>query len=180
MIQTKIALLEIASSIDSNNYLVIDNTEVTKRATIDTVSDYIKNQYDSSFNSLSTTLQSDFDSLSTSFDDLSSFVATRTERVSLSSTNSDIILRASDSGGMITYSESTNISAYINNNINLDGYTVTIAQLGGGTITIALSSSYNEGNMISYGDLFETAGPGSTVSITRVSDNNYLIAGLLQ
>jgi hypothetical protein len=101
-------------------------------------------------------------------------------RVTLSSTDTSFVVQDNQSGILITYSNTSNITAYITPHINTTNFVTTLAQLSSGTITVGLSSSYTDGNLISYGDLFETAGKGSTVNITRVSNNNFLITGLLQ
>jgi hypothetical protein len=87
---------------------------------------------------------------------------------------------SSDIGSTITYTGYQNITAYITSPINTTGFITSIAQLSSGTVTISLSSSYTAGNLISYGSLYTTAGKGAIASLIRTSDNNFLLAGLLQ
>lgn len=89
------------------------------------------------------------------------------------------LIESSDIGKILTYSYSAPITAYISQQINTTGFNTTISQLSSGTVTVLLSS-YPTGRIISYCGLYETAGEGSTASIIRVSDNNFLLNGLLQ
>ena len=80
---------------------------------------------------------------------------------------------------MLTYSGTQNITAWIDSGLNSVGANTTVAQLNTGTVTIALSSSYN-GTLVSYNQLYTTAGPGAVASIGRVRNNVFLLTGLLQ
>lgn len=97
----------------------------------------------------------------------------------ISTVSNSFQLTESNWGELITYTGVTPITAWVTSNINSEGYNTTIAQLSSGGVTVALSS-YAAGTLISYGDLYETAGSGAVVSITRVSDNKFLITGILQ
>jgi hypothetical protein len=111
---------------------------------------------------------------------LSAYVESKISRVSLSSVNTNFSFIDLQSGVLTSYSNTQNITAYIGPEINTPNFVTTVAQLSSGTITLKLSSSYTDGSLISYGDLYETAGVGATANIVRVSDNKFLITGLLQ
>jgi len=179
MVQTKIAQLEIAARVKETDYLVIDNTEVTRRATVELVGDKIRESYDATFNNLTTQVVSSFDVLESEFNTLSAFVDEKFNKVSLEQVSQDIIFAPENSGEMLYYSGVNNISAFITPDINTQGYTTSVAQLSSGTITLLLSS-YIGGKVIAYGNLIETAGPGATANVTRINNNTFLITGLLQ
>lgn len=118
--------------------------------------------------------------LTTDVLEISSFVNEKFNKVTLGTTSTNIVLTGADSGKLITYSNTSNITAYITPGINTTGYTASLAQLSSGTIKIAVSGTYTTGNLITYGGLVETAGVGATANITRVADNTFLLTGLLQ
>lgn len=165
MAETKITQLVISPSIDGTEYLIVDNTEVTRRTTI---------------NSLSTidvlTNKQEFNELKNSIVTLSSYWA---GYLKINSATTNYRILSSDIGGMITYTGSQNITAFITNDINITGFTTTISQLSSGTVTVALSSGYNS-SLISYGNLYTTAGKGAVASIIRTSNDIFLISGILQ
>ena len=182
MAETKIALLTISPSIDGTDYLIVDNTEVTRRTTINSLSSVaakwslptstVVQANSASWNNTYTTVQT-----------LSAYVETKVaevSRVSLSSVNTNFNFIDLQSGVLTSYSNTHNITAYIGPAINTPNFVTTVAQLSSGTITLKLPSSYTGGSLISYGDLYETAGVGATANIVRVSDNKFLITGLLQ
>jgi len=94
-------------------------------------------------------------------------------------TSTSFTISADNRNKMIVYTNTSAITAYITTNINVAGFNTTIAQLSTGTVTIALSNNYSAG-IISYGNLYTTAGQGAVVSLIRASDNIFLISGLLQ
>jgi hypothetical protein len=138
----------------------------------------------SSFITLSAQLITDVTTLSTELTtdvlEISSFVNDKFNKVTLGTASTNIVLTGADSGKLITYSNTSNITAYITPGINTTGYTASLAQLSSGTIKIAVSGTYTTGNLITYGGLVETAGVGATANITRVADNTFLLTGLLQ
>jgi hypothetical protein len=180
MVQTRISQLEIIDRVRDTDYFVIDNTEVTRRVTAEVVQNKIRQSFDTTFTNLTSQVVSSFEAIVTDFEELSTFVDEKFNKVTLRQTSNDIIFLPENSGEVIHYSGSTNISAFITPNINTQGYTTTVAQLSTGTITLMLSSSYTDGSVIAYGDLVETAGPGATANVIRINNNAYLITGLLQ
>jgi hypothetical protein len=113
------------------------------------------------------------------YETLSNFVIKKVTELSLEEVNSSFEIPPNKSGFMFLYTGSSNISAFVTSSINLSGFTASFAQLSSGSITILLNS-YPSGRIISYGDLYETAGEGSTANVTRVTNNNFLLTGLLQ
>jgi hypothetical protein len=102
-----------------------------------------------------------------------------TNYLSISSISSNYTILSSDANSLLTYSGTQNISAYITNNINTAGFNTTISQLSSGTVSLLLSSGYSA-NRISYSNLYTTAGIGAMISLIRVSNNTFLVSGLLQ
>jgi hypothetical protein len=82
-------------------------------------------------------------------------------------------------GGMLYWNGTTNINLSVSQTLNIPNFTVSVVQLSSGTITITKVNSYNC-ELISYGDLFETAGKGSVASIISIPADRYLITGILQ
>jgi hypothetical protein len=99
--------------------------------------------------------------------------------LSISSISSNYTILSSDANSLLTYSGTQNISAYITNNINTAGFNTTVSQLSSGTVSLLLSSGYSA-NRISYSNLYTTAGIGAMISLIRVSNNTFLVSGLLQ
>jgi len=136
-------------------------------------------------------LNNQFISLSSSFKQLTTNVTAETNKIAILSSlntylpivsavnNSNFTIALSSMGNMITYTGMQNITAFITNNINVNGFVSTVAQLSTGTITIALSSTYSA-TRIAYNNSFTTAGVGAVASLMRVSNNQFLITGLLQ
>ena len=111
---------------------------------------------------------------------LSSFVVDRTTRVTLTTALTSFNFTNDQSGVITTYTKTPNITAYVNSDVNTPNYVTTVAQLSTGSVTIRLHPSYTTGVLISYGELYETAGKGATANIVRVTDNTFLLTGLLQ
>lgn len=111
---------------------------------------------------------------------LSSFVVDKTTRVTLNTTLTSFNFTNDQSGVITTYTKTPNITAYVNSDVNTPNYVTTVAQLSTGSVTIRLHPSYTTGVLISYGELYETAGKGATANIVRVTDNTFLLTGLLQ
>lgn len=165
----KISQLDINVLLNSTDSLVIDDGIDTTRTSLATLSDY-----------LSGAITENFDALGDQFDTLSDFVDEKFNQTTLGSVTEDTILDLESSGKLITFTDTSNITAYVTDVINSPGYTVSLAQMDTGTITIALSDDYVLGSLVSYGDLLETAGPGSTANIICTSNNTFLVTGLLQ
>ena len=140
-------------------------------------------------------LNNQFISLSSSFNQLTTNVTAETSKIAILSSlntylpivsavnNSNFTIALSSMSNMITYTGTQNITAFITNNINVNGFVSTVAQLSTGTVTIALSSTYSatySATRIAYNDSFTTAGVGAVASLMRVSNNQFLITGLLQ
>ena len=116
----------------------------------------------------------------TQFQSLCSSVQSSTSNyLNIDSISTSYTILSSDTNRLLTYSGTPNITAYITNNLNTTGFNTTISQLSTGTISILLSSGYSA-NRISYSTLYTTAGIGAVVSLIRVSNNTFLVSGLLQ
>ena len=182
MAETKIALLTISPSIDGTEYLIVDNTEVTRRTTINSLSG-VAVKWSSPASTVVQANSANWNNTYSTVQTLSAYVETKVaevSRVSLSSVDTDFSFIDLQSGVLTSYSNTQNITAYIGSEINTPNFVTTVAQLSSGTITLKLSSSYTAGSLISYGDLYETAGVGATANIVRISNNKFLITGLLQ
>ena len=136
MTETKISQLAISSSLNGTEYLIVDNTEVTRRTTINSLSSVLTLTNNQEFNELKNTIKT-----------LSSFSS---GYLQIKDITSDYTLLSTDTGITITHSNTQNITAYITNKINTVGFNTSIAQLDTGTITIALSSNYANAKLISY------------------------------
>ena len=250
MAETKITQLVISPSIDGTEYLIVDNTEVTRRTTINSLSSVVQTwtipsntvvqSNSATWNSTTSTVQSNsatwtqgtsastgnvavntvVQSNSATWNNTSSIVqlnsatwsqgnsavntvvqsnsATWNNTTSTVQSNSatwsqsnsatyfdtiptstSFTISADNRNKMIVYTNTAAITAYITSNINVAGFNTTIAQLSTGTITIALSNNYSA-SIVSYGNLYTTAGKGAVVSLIRANDNIFLISGLLQ
>lgn len=136
-----------------------------------------------------TFLNNQFINLSSSFNQLTTSVTVETSKIAtLSSLNTflpivsaagNFTIALSSMNNMITYTGSQNVTAFITNNINVNGFVSSVSQLSTGTVTIALSSTY-AATRIAYNNSFTTAGVGAVASLMRVSNNQFLITGLLQ
>jgi hypothetical protein len=80
---------------------------------------------------------------------------------------------------MLYWNGTTNINLSVSQTLNIPNFTVSVVQLSSGSVTITKIASYNC-ELISYGDLFETAGKGSVASIISIPADRYLITGILQ
>jgi hypothetical protein len=161
MPNVRIANLETAASITGNEFLVLDDASVTRKTTV---------------RSLSTFYFEKLNEIKNAVIALSSYWSTS---LNINNVTGDYKITPLDSAGMVAYSGTQNITAFITNDIDLTGLNTTIAQLSSGTVTVALSSGYS-GSLISYGDLYTTAGKGAVASVIRTSNDTFLISGLLQ
>lgn len=103
-----------------------------------------------------------------------------TNKVSLTEVFSTHGLSANNSSAVVFYTGTDNITAYIGDVVNVEGYNTTYIQLSSGSIMFAIDSEYSDGQLISYANLYESAGQGSTMSIVRLRDNIFILNGLLQ
>lgn len=165
MPSVRISNLETAASITGNEFLVLDDTSVTRKTTVRSLSTFYFETNEQKLNEIKNAVIT-----------LSSYWSTS---LNLNPVTINYTILPTDSAGMIIYSGTQNITAFITNSINITGFNTTISQLSTGTITIAPSSGYNA-SLISYGDLYTTAGKGAVASLIRTSDNVFLISGLLQ
>lgn len=149
--------MSLATNVENSDFIMIDNTIETKKTTVGSLSSCFATK-----NELQTTQR--VNTL-----DLGNILI-----------GSNYTLSLSDLGKMLMYSKTSPITAFVTSAINTIGYNTMITQLSSGSVTIALSSNYTSGGLISYGNLFTTAGVGAIASIARVSDNNFLISGILQ
>lgn len=94
--------------------------------------------------------------------------------------STDYVLTISDLGGLIIYDSPSDHFIDVPESINVDFFNVNIVQVGDGGLTFRISSGYGNGEIISYGDLFQTAGKGSPATILRYSNNKFLLTGILQ
>jgi hypothetical protein len=133
------------------------------------------------------TIENDYNSNKPKWD--GTYTTVRSNSASWSNNNTRVTLNTvltsfnftNDQSGVITtYTKTPNITAYVSSDINTSNYVTTIAQLSSGSVTIKLHPSYTTGILISYGELYETAGKGATANIVRVTDNTFLLTGLLQ
>jgi hypothetical protein len=165
MTETKIAQLVISPSIDGTEYLIVDNTEVTRRTTINSLSTVY-----------SLTNKQEFNELKNGIETLSGNWA---GYLKVNNIIEDYNIQPSDAGGIITYTGTQNITLTVTSDINTTGFTTTFSQLSSGTITVVPANNYS-GSLISYGDLYTTAGKGAVASVIRTSNDTFLISGLLQ
>lgn len=142
----------------------------------ETLSNDINNKNTTQINNLSSNLYLE---IQTNNNELSSFVNEKVTRLTSEVISTTFSILSNKSGVMFLYTGNDNISAFITPSVNIVGFTSSFAQLSTGSITIALSS-YPNGRIISYGQLYKTAGEGATANITRVDNNNFLLTGLLE
>jgi hypothetical protein len=172
MAETKISQLTISPSIDGTEYLIVDNTEVTRRTTINSLSTVY-----------SLTNKQEFNELKNEFTELKNGIETLSGNwagyLKVNNIIEDYNIQPSDAGGIITYTGTQNITLTVTSDINTTGFTTTFSQLSSGTITVVPANNYS-GSLISYGDLYTTAGKGAVASVIRTSNDTFLISGLLQ
>jgi hypothetical protein len=86
MIRTKIAQLEISDNVKDTDFVIVDNTEVTKRATVGVLSETLKNSYELSLNTYIAVLTSTASNILTSFNsiqaEVDAAIATITNNIS--------------------------------------------------------------------------------------------------
>jgi len=196
MAETKITQLVISPSIDGTEYLIVDNTEVTRRTTINSLSSVVQTwaipsntilqSNSATWNNTSSTVQTYSATWSQGNSAVNTVVQSNSATwsqgivyLNVASISGNYLISTNDLGRMLVYSATSPITAYITSSLNISGFNTTVAQLSTGTITIALSSNYSA-NLISYSNLVQTAGTGAIATIARVLNNTFLITGLLQ
>jgi hypothetical protein len=196
MAETKITQLVISPSIDGTEYLIVDNTEVTRRTTINSLSSVVQTwaipsntilqSNSATWNNTSSTVQSNSGTWSQGNSAVNTVVQSNSATwsqgivyLNVASISGNYLISTNDLGRMLVYSATSPITAYITSSLNISGFNTTVAQLSTGTITIVLSSNYSA-NLISYSNLVQTAGTGAIATIARVLNNTFLITGLLQ
>jgi hypothetical protein len=143
MTETKIAQLVISPSIDGTEYLIVDNTEVTRRTTINSLSTVY-----------SLTNKQEFNELKNGIETLSGNWA---GYLKVNNIIEDYNIQPSDAGGIITYTGTQNITLTVTSDINTTGFTTTFSQLSSGTITVVPANNYS-GSLISYGAPYTSTG----------------------
>jgi hypothetical protein len=196
MAETKITQLTISPYIDGTEYLIVDNTEVTRRTTINSLSSVVQTwaipsntilqSNSATWNNTSSTVQTysgtwlqGNSAVNTVVQSNSATWSQGIVYLNVASISGNYLISTNDLGRMLVYSATSPITAYITSSLNISGFNTTVAQLSTGTITIALSSNYSA-NLISYSNLVQTAGTGAIATIARVLNNTFLITGLLQ
>lgn len=196
MAETKITQLTISPYIDGTEYLIVDNTEVTRRTTINSLSSVVQTwaipsntilqSNSATWNNTSSTVQTYSGTWSQGNSAVNTVVQSNSATwsqgivyLNVASISGNYLISTNDLGRMLVYSATSPITAYITSSLNISGFNTTVAQLSTGTITIALSSNYSA-NLISYSNLVQTAGTGAIATIARVLNNTFLITGLLQ
>lgn len=146
MAETKITQLTISPSIDGTEYLIVDNTEVTRRTTINSLSGVVRGW------------NLDFE----------------IEPVYTITSNHNI--SAGDTRKQFIYSSTNNITAFITEGANIDNFSCTFSQLDYGSITIKFDPAYTSGSIISINSIDTTITKGASINIKRTANNQFLVS----
>ena len=148
MAETKITQLTISPSIDGTEYLIVDNTEVTRRTTINSLSSVVR------------TWNLDFE----------------IEPEPVYSITGSYSISAIDNRKQFTYSSTNNITAFITEGANIDNFSCTFSQLDYGSITVKFDPTYTSGSIISINNTDTTITKGASINIKRTANNQFLVS----
>lgn len=173
MAETKITQLVISPSIDGTEYLIVDNTEVTRRTTINSLSSVVQTWPIP----CNTILQSN----SATWDNTSSTVQSNSATWSqgiepVYTITSNYTISADDTRKQFIYSSTNNITAFITASANIDNFSCTFSQLDYGSITIKFDPTYTSGSIISVNNIDTTITKGASINIKRTANNQFLVS----
>lgn len=184
----KIGSLDITPSITGYEFLVLDDGVRTTRSTIFTVTNVLSTNI---VQKLSGTIAlSQLSAFITNYTDTlvqplcvyteSSInaISAANNRVQLSAVETSFPITDNISGYTLTYTGYENITAFISQNTNTNGFISTLAQLSTGAITIRAAADYTDAVLTSYNDLLTLSAKGTVANITRTSNNNFFVAGI--
>lgn len=146
MAETKITQLTISPSIDGTEYLIVDNTEVTRRTTINSLSGVVRGW------------NLDF------------------EIEPVYSITNNYSLSSGDSRKQFIYSSTNNITAFITEDANIDNFSCIFSQLDYGSITVKFDPTYTSGSIISINNIDTTITKGASINIKRTANNQFLVS----
>ena len=191
MAETKITQLVISPSIDGTEYLIVDNTEVTRRTTINSLSSVVQTwpipcntilqSNSATWNNTSSTVQSN----SATWSQVNSAVNTVVQSNSATwsqgiepvyTITSNYTISADDTRKQFIYSSTNNITAFITASANIDNFSCTFSQLDYGSIAIKFDPTYTSGSIISINNIDTTITKGASINIKRTANNQFLVS----
>jgi hypothetical protein len=191
MAETKITQLVISPSIDGTEYLIVDNTEVTRRTTINSLSSVVQTwsipcntilqSNSATWNNTSSTVQSNSATWSQGNSAVNTVVQSNSATWSqgiepVYTITSNYTISADDTRKQFIYSSTNNITAFITASANIDNFSCTFSQLDYGSITIKFDPTYTSGSIISINNIDTTITKGASINIKRTANNQFLVS----